>query len=95
MDVSADKARERGRKCKGMYDYEKKLQEELLEVVHKHHPYTGFDLGVQVKYMHAIWKASVSGVLEGFDEELLKNVQLYRHIYAEEEKKGRGKDEVV
>lgn len=75
---------------KTMYEYEEKLQEELLEVVKKHHPHTGFDLGVQVKYMHAIWKASVSGVLEGFDEELLTNVQLYRHIYAEEEKKQNG-----
>ena len=73
-----------------MYEYEKKLQEELLEVVKKHHPYTGFDLGVQVKYMHAIWKASVSGVIEGFDEELLANVQLYRYIYNEETKDSRG-----
>ena len=74
-----------------MYEYEKNLQEELLEVVKKHHPYTGFDLGVQVKYMHAIWKASVSGVIEGFDEELLTNVELYRYIYNKEQEKTDGR----
>ena len=74
-----------------MYEYEKNLQEELLEVVKKHHPYTGFDLGVQVKYMHAIWKASVSGVLEGFDEELLTHVELYRYIYNKEKEQTDGR----
>ena len=73
-----------------MYEYEKKLQEELLEVVKKHHPYTGFDLGVQVKYMHAIRRASVSGTIDELDEEILANVQLYRYIYDKETKQNGG-----
>ena len=53
-----------------MYEYEKRLQEELMRVIEANKPTNLFDFGVQLGYLHAIARATVTGKSEGLAEEM-------------------------
>ena len=63
-----------------MRSYEKELQKALLKVIEEHHPITRFEFGVQIGYLHAISRATVSGCCEELDNKIVEMTQEYRHI---------------
>ena len=63
-----------------MYEYEKKLQEELLRVIEANKPTNLFDFGVQLGYMHAIARATVSGRCDELEDKLFEKTQEYRSM---------------
>ena len=67
-----------------MRSYEQELQKALLKVIEEHHPITGFEFGVQIGYLHAISRATVSGRCAELDDKLLESMQEYRVIVRKE-----------
>ena len=76
MDV-----KQRGKKgrVKTMYEYEKKLQEALLQVIESHKPTNSFDFGIQIGYLHAIARANISGRCPELEDKLFTKMQEYRN----------------
>lgn len=50
--------------------YERELQEALVQVIKEHKPRNQFEFGVQLGYLHAIARATVTGKSEGLAEEM-------------------------
>lgn len=63
-----------------MYEYEKRLQEDLLRVFEAHKPVTHFEFGIYLGYMHAIARATVSGRCDELEDKLFEKTQEYRSI---------------
>lgn len=63
-----------------MRSYEYELQKALLKVIEEHHPITRFEFGVQIGYLHAISRATVSGCCAELDDKIVEMTQEYRHI---------------
>lgn len=53
-----------------MMTYEMELQEALVQVIKEHKPISQFEFGVQLGYLHAIARATVTGKSEGLVEEM-------------------------
>lgn len=74
-----------------MRSYEQELQKALLKVIEEHHPITGFEFGVQIGYLHAISRATVSGRCDELDDKLFELMQEYRTVVrAEREAESNG-----
>lgn len=72
-----------------MRSYEQELQKALLKVIEEHHPITRFEFGVQIGYLHAIGRATVSGRCEELDDKIFEMTQQYRSVARKEaESKG-------
>lgn len=63
-----------------MNRYEKELQEALLRVINEHKPTNLFEFGVQLGYMHAIARATVSGRCDELEDKLFEKTQEYRSM---------------
>ena len=50
--------------------YERELQEALVQVIRERKPRNRFEFGVQLGYLHAIARATVTGKSEGLTEEM-------------------------
>lgn len=66
-----------------MRSYEQELQKALLKVIEEHHPITKFEFGVQIGYLHAISRATVSGCCAELDDKLFEMMQLYHNAIKE------------
>ena len=66
-----------------MRSYEQELQKALLKVIEEHHPITKFEFGVQIGYLHAISRATVSGRCTELDDKLFEMMQLYHNAIKE------------
>ena len=63
-----------------MRSYEQELQKAVLKVIEEHHPITRFEFGVQIGYLHAISRATVSGCCVELDDKIVEMTQEYRQI---------------
>ena len=66
-----------------MRSYEMELQKALLKVIEDHHPITKFEFGVQIGYLHAISRATVSGCCAELDDKIFEMTQQYRNVIRE------------
>lgn len=67
-----------------MRSYEQELQKALLKVIEEHYPITSFEFGVQIGYLHAICRATVTGRCEELDDKLFELTQEYRCVTRKE-----------
>lgn len=67
-----------------MRKYEQDLQKALLKVIDEHRPITKFEFGIQLGYIHAISRATVTGRCEEIDEKLFELTQQYHDVIRSE-----------
>jgi hypothetical protein len=71
-----------------MRSYEQELQKALLKVIEEHHPITKFEFGVQISYLHAIGRATISGRCDELEDKLFVKTQEYRSVVRSESENG-------
>ena len=72
-----------------MMTYERELQKALMKVFCEHKPKTTFEFGVQIGYMHAIARATITGRCDDLEDALAEQTQVYRYL-CQKEQSNRG-----